>query len=265
MDQLVPVVVMALVQGIAEFLPISSSGHLIVTAALFEQAGRPLPDVFGLTVLLHVGTLLSIVVYYWQRLWRLLGEDRRVIGLVIVGTIPAVIAGLFLKYSLGSQLESPLLVGCMWPLTALWLWWGSKQPAHDTDYAHMSYRQALGIGLVQAVAILPGISRSGSTIVAGLLLGLRRDAAANFSFLLALPVTTGACLLEGRDIWKAGLSGMPVWLLLVGTVVSFGSGLLALDFLLRWLNRGKLYHFALWCLFVGLGTLIWQGFIRTSG
>lgn len=259
MFALLQVLVLAVVQGITEFLPISSDGHLAVVMALFEQMGQPVSeDALGVTILLHAGTLAAIVVFFWKRIWRLLGEDRRVIGLLIVGTLPAVVIGLLAKKFFAEQLGSALLTGPMLILNGLMLWWASRRTPGETDYPAASFRQAALIGLAQATAILPGISRSGTTISTALATGLRRDAAANFSFLLALPAVGGACLLELIDAAQEGGLAIPLGQAAAGVVCSFVVGLLALGWLMNWLQRGKLIYFAWWCLAMGAAVTVWQ-------
>lgn len=256
---LIQVLVLAVVQGITEFLPISSDGHLAVVMALFAQAGHPVSEnALGVTILLHAGTLAAIFVFFWRRIVRLLGEDRRVIGLLILGTLPAVAIGLLAKKFFEKELGSALLTGPMLILNGIMLWWASRRTPGETDYPQAGWRQALAIGLAQATAILPGISRSGTTIATGLATGLRRDAAANFSFLLALPAVGGACLLETIDAIQEGGLAIPASHAAAGVVCSFVVGLLALGWLMNWLQRGKLVYFAWWCLAMGAAVTVWQ-------
>ncbi len=255
---LVVVLLLAVVQGIGEFVPISSSGHLAIGAEIAAESGHGLPDVLGLSIVLHGGTLLSILVYYRQRILRLLGSDRRVLWLVLLATLPAVIVGLPAKKLGGHWLESAQLAAWLLPLNGLMLIWSGTRRSGEVDYTQLRPSQALTIGLAQAVAILPGISRSGSTIVAGLLLGLRRDSAATFSFLLAIPAIGGACVLEVADLVKQGTNGLEPRVMILGAAVSFAVGLISLRWLLEWLNRGRLYQFGLWCIAVGIGVLVWQ-------
>ncbi len=256
------VLVLAVVQGIAEFVPVSSSGHVAILAWFFGEAGHPLPDVLGLNIVLHGGTLVSILIVYWRRIARILARDRRVIGLVVVGTLPAVVVGLGLKKVWEVDLASPLLAASMLPITGVALLSSRRWPVGEIDYPQMNYGQALAIGAVQAVAILPGISRSGATILAGLGLGLRRDAAATFSFLLAVPAIAGACVLELLDLFgEPATKQLPPSTLLLGSVVSLIVGVLALRWLLNWLERGRLYQFGVWCCAFGgavLGYLAWS-------
>lgn len=261
MDSLA-IIVLGFVQGVTEFLPISSDGHLAVTEALLHRAaGVRLPDLLGLNIVLHAGTLLAILVVYGRSLWALFGRDRKVLGLLAVGTLPAVVIGLPLHEWASDWLVNPLLAGCMLPLTGLLLLAPLKFSAGSLRHQEISWRQALWIGACQAVAILPGISRSGCTIVAGLSVGLRREAAATFSFLLAVPAVGGACVLELKDLLLADTT--PAWgLLALGAAVSFVVGLVSLWWLLKWLNQGRLHYFAWWCVPLGLAVAAWQFAVR---
>jgi len=245
--------ILAVVQGIGEFLPISSSGHLVVGQALFAMDDR-----LAVSIVLHLGTLAAILVFYWKRICLLFGRDRRVIGLVIVGSIPAAIAGLILKEYLESLLVDPLTAGLMFPVTGLMLLWAAGRDTGETTCRDLGYGSALLIGVFQAFAILPGVSRSGATIVAGLAMRLRRDEAATFSFLLAIPAIGGAGLLEILELVDTGLASTPVAVLSMGVVVSFVVGLVSLRWLLRWLQQGHLHYFACWVIPLGVVTIAWQ-------
>ena len=254
------VVVLAVVQGVAEFLPISSSGHLVVIAPLLFGRSRA-PDLVDLSIVLHLGTLGSIVVYYWRRIARLVGEDRRTIGLLALGTIPAALAGLTIKQWFEHVLESPLVAGAMFLVTGAALLWSLRQPPGTTEYRDLSWRGALLIGLSQAAAILPGLSRSGATIAAGLGVGLARRSAATFSFLLAIPAIAGAGVLEGLSLLSGDHAvGTPASYLAVGAAISFAVGLASIALLERLLVRGQLRWFAWYCLALGLAVLAWQLF-----
>lgn len=253
---------LAVVQGVTEFLPISSSGHLVIVAALTGVTD----NVVDLNIVLHVGTLLSILVFYWTRVWRLLGEDRRLIGLLIVGTVPVVLLGVPLKKFAPQVLASPLLAGCMLPVTGLLLLWAAgRREAGEREYQDLDLADALWIGCTQALAILPGISRSGTTISAGLLRGLTPASAATFSFLLAIPAIAGAgvweCISLLRDASSASSAdapATPLGLLLFGAAVAFSVGLVSLVWLVRWLERGRLHYFAWWCIPVGIAVILWR-------
>lgn len=252
---LVQIILLAVVQGLTEFLPVSSSGHLIVVNALLPEK---LPDIVGVEIALHLGTLASILVYYWRRVWRLLFEDRRVIGLMIVGTLPAVVVGLPLhKYGM-SLLQCPLLAGLMFPVTAAMLWWSSRRTPGETSYAQLTWQRALLIGAFQAFAILPGISRSGATIAAGLIVGLRRESAAVFAFLLAIPAILGAGVLESRHLLDEDPAGTPFNVMVLGAAVAFVVGLGALALLSRLVQHGRLQYFGYWLVPLGIAVTAWQ-------
>ncbi len=253
------ILLLAVIQGLTEFLPVSSSGHLVVTEALLQAAGRPpLPDNVQVNIVLHMGTLLAILVYYWRKIQALVGEDRRVIGLLIVGTLPAIAVGLPLKFAAPGLLDDPLLAGVMFLATGGLLLWAGRIVPGGLHYRELSYRQVLLIGLFQAVAILPGISRSGSTIAAGLAVGLDRESSATFAFLLAIPAIAGAGVLEGLQLSQQSEAGISPWLLLLGAAISLLVGLAALSWLIAWIRRGKLAWFALWCLPLGIAVILWQ-------
>lgn len=256
------IVFLAIVQGITEFLPVSSSGHLMVLASVFDQFGEQMHDKVTVNVMLHLGTLAAILVFYWRRILALLGKDRRVIGLLVVATIPAAVVGFPLKYYCDDVLENPLLAGFMFLVTGAMLLWAGRCKPGQTDCRDLSYSRALVIGLFQAFALLPGVSRSGSTIVAGLGSGLKRDEAAAFSFLLAIPAIGGAGLLEIKDLFDQPTNATPVLALIVGGLVSLVVGLIALAWLVRWIQKGRLHYFAWWVLALGPAVIAWQLWLR---
>lgn len=253
------ILLLAIVQGIGEFLPISSSGHIVVLASLFEQLGQAFPgEQLTVNIVLHLGTLLAILVVYWRRILGLVTRERRVIGLVVAGTIPAVVAGLWIMRSFGGVLESPMIAGLMFPITGVGLLWTTRARPGEITCSQLSYGQALAIGLAQAFAILPGISRSGATIIAALACGMRRDEAATFSFLLAIPVIAGGGLLHLLDVIEDPPAQFQPGILAIGALVSFSVGFVALLWLIRWLERGHLHRFAWWLLILGPAVILWQ-------
>ena len=253
-----------MVQGLTEFLPVSSSGHLVVANALLEAIGNePTQDLIEVSIALHLGTLLSVLVYYRNEVKRLFGEDLAVLPLLVIGTLPAVVVGLTIKKGLpeateSAVLESVLLAGFMFPVTAALLVFASRRTPGEMTYQQLGWRGALAIGAAQAFAILPGISRSGATIAAGLLGGLDRQSASTFAFLLAIPAILGAGLLEGIEALEAGSTGTPMTTLAVGFVVSFAVGLGALALLIQWVKRGRLAMFAWYLVPLGAAVVAWR-------
>jgi undecaprenyl-diphosphatase len=250
---LLEVVVLAVVQGVSEFLPISSSGHLVIVAEFLGRGAS-----VDLNIVLHAGTLLSILVFFWRRVARLLTEDPRMIWLIAVGTIPAAALGLLIRYRFRGALESPLLTGFMLIVTGLMLLASDRLEGRKGRDSELSVRASFSIGLFQALALLPGISRSGATIFGGMLSGLTQHSAATFSFLLAIPAIAGASVLELRDLLVAGNGSVPNSYLAVGCAVAFAVGLASLAWLFRWIEVGKLHLFAYWCIPLGIAVVVWQ-------
>ncbi|MEK6247959.1 MAG: undecaprenyl-diphosphate phosphatase [Planctomycetales bacterium] len=255
----VEVVILGIIQGITEFLPISSSGHLIVAQKLFETFNKiDRPNILEINILLHAGTLVVVLIYYRLQIVKLFTSDRRAFRLLLVGSIPAALAGPPVMFFAEKILTSPMITGCMFLVTGLLLIWSARGPAGDVDYVDMKYFDALLIGIFQLAAVLPGLSRCGSTIAAGLLVGLRREAAATFSFLLAIPVIGGVTLIQILKLLKNGPSGISVSLLGLGAAVAFVVGLFALWMMVKIVERGRLAWFALWLLPAGIGVIVWQ-------
>lgn len=250
----VQIFILSIVQGIAEFLPVSSSGHLNV----FQDLIGEMPETAELNIVLHFGTLLAILAFYWKRILALLSSDRRIIPLLVVGTIPAAVIGIYLKKFHEPLLASPLVSGWMFPITGLMLLLLHRTREGDREYEKIDYGSVILIGFAQAFALLPGISRSGSTIVAGSLLGLKRQSAATFSFLLAIPAILGATLLEVKDIVEAGGTETAIPLLVAGAAVAFAVGLMSLNFLVKWLEAGRLHLFAWYLIPLGIIVVLWK-------
>ena len=258
---MIDVLILAVVQGIAEFLPISSSGHLVLLGSILRQLDdasmlAQQADSPTLEIILHGGTLGSIILIYWRKILQLVTRDRRVIGLLVVGTVPAGLVGVTIKIGFESILKSVPLAATMLLVTAGMLFLLGRLPKREVQYRHLGWPGALLIGCFQAFAILPGISRSGSTILGGRLLGLRPEDSVTFSFLLAIPALLGATVLELKDVVGDHLSGQssgfPIAWLLLGAIVSFVFGVLALRWLIRWSRLDRLHWFAWWCLPAGL-------------
>ncbi len=255
-------ILLGLVQGLTEFLPVSSDGHL---AVIGHVAGVHTPGVF-VEVALHVATLGSILVVYGRRFWQLVvgvlrrqPDALRYAGLLIIGMIPAGLVGIFLQHLIERAFQSLWAAGVGFLVTAACLW--STRHRGPEGASQPSPRGALIIGLAQAFAPLPGVSRSATTISSGLWVGLGAVPAADFSFLMAIPLIAGAGLVEARHA-SADIAQVGAVPLLVGCIVAFLSGVFAIRFLVAMLRRGRFYLFAPYCLAIGLFTLayaLWHG------
>jgi len=262
--QLWQTLILAVVQGIAEFLPISSSGHLVIFGDLLDQAFGTVSSSTAkmqINVALHVGTLFSIVVVYWRELLSILPQPKLLVA-VILGTIPAGVIGVTFHDFFEAAFSTPLIAGLCLYVTAAFLLLGQRLELNLIDLENIPAKHAVAIGFFQAVAILPGVSRSGSTIAGGLMTGLTRQAAATFSFLMAVPVIGGAALLEGRKLFSGHEAGYSPSVLAFGAFVAFVVGVFSLRLLIRILSQRKLHWFAYYCLLVATGTTVWQLWLR---
>ena len=239
-----------LIQGLTEFLPVSSSGHLVLIPALLGKEG---PDL-ATNAMLHLGTLAAVLVYYRSDIAEMAKFDRparRTITLIVIGTVPAAILGLMFKDKVEEFISNPRAVAAMLIVTGIILLSTRLLRLGDRTMSSIKPLDSLLIGLAQASALIPGISRSGMTISAGLTRGLTRVEAARFAFLLGIPVIAGAGLLGLIEVVSSG-DGVPatVWL---GVVVAGLSGYAAISFLLRVLSKVGLAPFGVYC--VAFGTL----------
>jgi undecaprenyl-diphosphatase len=249
----IQVIVLAIVQGITEFLPISSSGHLILVPRFFDWPDQGL----AFDAAIHIGTLAAIVLYFRVQLmhmasaWlrsltrRELTADARLGWAVLWGTIPVGLAGLAFSDYIETHFRSPMLVASTLALFGIVLWLADKLGRRVRDEYTVNWRDVLLIGIAQALALVPGTSRSGITMTAGLSLGLTRAAAARFSFLLAVPGTAAAAMLE---CWKMYRAAAPVdWdSVFLGIVVAAISGFLCIHFLLQFIQRIGMLPFTLY-------------------
>jgi undecaprenyl-diphosphatase len=263
--------VLGIVQGFTEFLPISSSAHLVLVPFAL---GWPTPGL-PFDVAVHIGTGLAVVFYFWRELFGLVtGTLRTVAGraddqdrararltmLLAVGSVPAAIAGMFLQGFVEGLTDRPQIVAAFLLVTAAILLLGEevyrrREALETRDMTQVGVFDAVLVGVWQAVAILPGISRSGSTISGGILRGLSRDAAARFSFLLGLPAIVGAAIIELPD-----LTGVDPATVVAATAVSAATGFAAISFLLRYLRTRTMRPFAAYCVLASVVALaLWFG------
>ncbi len=259
-------ILLGIIQGLTEFLPISSSGHLVIVQALMPNFTPP-GVLFDLW--LHLGTLVAVIIYFRQDIKDILQslypvhnadpssrkDRRKLAGLIIAGSLPTALIGFGFKSRLEALFELAWLAAIMLLVTGLLLWLADKITDTRRNLTQMGTLDAIIIGTVQGIAIIPGISRSGSTIAAGIYRKLDRELAARYSFLLSIPAIMGASLLEAKGLGKLWES-LDVLTLASGFLCAFFSGYLAIGLLMKLVVRQKLSFFAYYCWAAGLGSLI---------
>ena len=259
-------IILGIVQGLTEFLPVSSSGHLIIGKELLGVEVKPDAET-TFEVLVHCATVMSTIVVFRNEIWKLIcgllkfqmNNETQYILKICVSMIPVFVVGLFFKKQVNDLFgEGVVLVGCMLLVTAtlLSLTYFVKFGQRKTD---ISYLNAFIIGVSQAIAVIPGISRSGATISTGLLLGNKKEDVARFSFLMVLIPILGITFLDvlGGD-FSPQKSGIPMSAMIAGFMAAFVSGALACKAMIAIVKRSKLIYFAAYCVLVSLATLIWQ-------
>lgn len=257
--------ILGMIQGLTEYLPVSSSGHLAIGSALFGIQGE---DNLTFSIVVHVATVLSTLVILWKEVdWIFRGlfkfqmndETKYVIN-IIISMIPIGIVGLFFKDEVEEIFGSGLfIVGLMLLVTATLL--AFSYYAKPRTKEHISKKDAFIIGLAQACAVLPGLSRSGSTIATGLLLGDKKEKLAQFSFLMVIPPILGEALLDGLKIVKGAAEAnadVSLVALIVGFLSAFVFGCIACKWMIDIVKKGKLIYFAVYCAFVGIATLLFS-------
>ena len=263
--------VLGLVQGATELLPISSSGHLILVPWLFDWDYLQANDDFNQTfdVSLHLGTLVAVGAYFWRDLEALLAAwvgsirrrsisstDERVAWVVVAATIPAGLIGFALEDVIAEKLGEPWQIALLLGTFGLLLGWADRRTATRT-IGDLTLRQGVAVGLAQSLSLVPGVSRSGITITVGRMLGLDRDSAARFSFLLLVPITLAAVVFKGlTDVLLADLPSGMVGPFVVGSLASLGSGLLAIMFLLDYVRRHSYDVFVVYRVLIAIAILL---------
>ena len=256
MLELIQAILLGVVQGLTEFLPVSSSGHLLLGQFFFGLN----QDRFGLSfdVAMHMGTLLAVVSYFWRDLIRMAraffrsfyyrdlenDPDQRLAYLVIASTVPAAVIGSLFEEFFEETVRSPWVVVVNFIVVGVLFIVGETVGTRTRRASKLGFGEAVGIGLAQATALVPGVSRSGATITLGLFLGLRREEAAKFSFLMSVPIIAGAGSLKLVEVISAGMDGRQVLLFVVGFVASAGVGYVTIRFLLNYLTEHSLRAFA---------------------
>ena len=243
-------IILGILQGLTEFLPVSSSGHLVIAEALLHVKE---PGV-SFEVLAHVGTLLSVLVYFRVRIWHLIQSlytpsmqtERKIILFLIIGTIPAGLVGVLLKDFFENAFSDPITTSAMLLVTGAILLVTRFVKKGEKP---LNLWTSIIMGIGQACAIMPGISRSGSTIAVGMIAGVKPSEAAEFSFLLAIPAIGGATVLSFRDLMAADNTHMTHYL--VGALFAFVTGLVAVYGVLATIRKGKFDYFAYYCFAAG--------------
>lgn len=260
-------ILLAVVQGMTEFLPVSSSGHLVLVQNWLGQVND---SQLLFDVMLHFATLTAIVVFFWQDLLALAqglfgratrtpsifaGAERRAIGYLALASVPTAALGLGIE-SIGIDVFGrPDVVGVMMVVTGLVLWWGRAGRASRTIH-DMTPLDALAVGLIQGLAVLPGISRSGSTIAGALLLGLDRELAVRFSLLMSIPAIVGATVLEMSKAF--GQVELAIGACLVGMIVASLVGYASISLILRLVRQDQFYMFAYYLWPLGIAAILWS-------
>ncbi|MBQ1228877.1 MAG: undecaprenyl-diphosphate phosphatase [Firmicutes bacterium] len=268
-------VILGLVQGLAEFLPISSSGHL---ALLQQWFGIEEDKVLLFAVLLHVGTLISVFIVYWKDIWELIVElcltikdictgkglrlDERPVRklgvMIIVATIPTGLIGILFNDFFDSLYTSVLPIGIGLIITGLLLTLAERMGTSKRGIKQMNYRNAVFIGIVQGIAICPGISRSGSTLFGSLVCNLNREFAVKYVFLISIPSILGSAVLEAPAALEAGLDMTLLGPVIVGMIVAAVSGLVAIKTMIKVVSNKKLNYFSYYVWLLGAAVIIYS-------
>lgn len=272
------VIVLGIVQGLTEFLPVSSQAHLALVPWLFGWKDQGL----SFDIALHVGTLAAVIVYFFRDWVQVLAQgfglnagtdpdlrrNRNLLWLMVLGTIPAGVIGILVKEQSETVWRyNQYLIGTMFIGIGLVMWWAEKRSLRTRDLGHVNITDAMAIGTAQALALVPGVSRSGITITAGLFRNLDRAAAARFSFLLSTPTIAGAAAKDFYDLLKHE-GGIPADLrtsLAVGILVSGITGALTIQFFLKFLRHSSLNVFVAYRVVFGIIVIALAAFFRYSG
>ncbi len=275
---LLEAIILGLVQGLAEFLPISSSGHLTLLQHFFGIEGE---SVLVFAVLLHLGTLISVFIVYWKDIVELFielcfviadiftgrglgtkkNETRRLGYMIIVATIPTAIIGLVFNDLFVSFYSSLLAVGIGLLFTGTILWISERLNSSRAGIREMRFSSAILVGICQGIAITPGVSRSGSTLFGGLISGLNRELAVKFAFLISIPSILGSVILEAPAAFEQGMSMSLLVPVLAGVVVAAASGLVAIKTMISFVSKQKLCYFSYYTWVLGIAVIIYSIFI----
>ncbi len=256
--EIIKIVILGLVQGLTEFLPISSSGHLVILQKLFAINENQLL----ISVLLHFGTLIPVLIVFRKDIIDILSfkkNKRHFIFLIIVASIPTAIMGIFFEDFFEKLFSSTISAAFMLIVTGFILLLGDRLANYDNTLSNFKWLNAILVGLAQGFAIIPGISRSGSTITASLIQGLEKEDAARFSFILSIPVIGGAGLLKITDAVSVGVNNFNLTAMILGILSAIISGYIAIRYFIYILKKQKLIYFSYYCWILGTIILIYEG------
>lgn len=272
-------ILLGLIQGLTEFLPVSSSGHLALLQHFF---GVKADEVLLFTVMLHVGTLVSVFIMYHKDIWELIKElgltikdlctgkglrlaerpVRKLGVMMIVATIPTAVIGFAFNDFFESLYSRILFIGIGFLITGTEMYIAEKIGSNNRDIDQMTFGNAILVGVMQGIAIYPGISRSGSTLVGGLAGGLKREFAIRFAFLISIPSILGSALLEGKDALEAGIDTSVLGPIAVGMVIAAVSGVLAIKAMIKVVSDKKLKYFSYYVWALGAAVLIYSFVVK---
>ncbi len=271
-------IILGFVQGLTEFLPVSSSGHLALLQHFFGIEGE---NVLAFAVLLHVGTLVSVFIVYWNDIYHLfielglvikdvftgkglrmnLNPTRKLGIMIIVATIPTAIIGLIFKDLFAAMYLSLLAIGIGLLVTGTILWLSERLVKGTKQVGEMRFIHAVIIGICQSIAISPGVSRSGSTLVGGLFSGLDRNFAVKFAFLISIPSILGSVIIEAPDAFRGGFALELVFPIVLGVVIAAVSGFFAIKTMIKVVSNRKLYYFSFYTWALGSIVIIYTIFM----
>jgi len=245
-------ILLGIIQGLTEFLPVSSSGHLVLIQSLLKGFKQP-----GLLfdVSLHVGTIIAVVIYFRKRIIEIF-KNLKLLGLVLAATAVTGVIGVAFKDTFENMFSDVRLVGAAFVVTGIILLFAERVKEGNKTEKEMSWPNALFIGFIQGIAIIPGISRSGSTIAGGLFAKLDRKFATEFSFLLSIPAVLGAAILESRHLTKSDMAGVDPLVYLSGIFAAAIAGFFCIKLLVDLIQRKKLYYFSIYLFIIGTAVLM---------
>ncbi len=247
-------ILLGAIQGLTEFLPISSTGHLIIFEKLFSISQQDFGLAFDAS--LHLGTLFAVLLFFWKNYLEVFKVRNGLLTRLVVGTIPAAVVGFFLEDLLDTAFRQIWIVAVSFILFSVVLYLAEKYGKKHASYEKISVLNSLTIGIFQAFALIPGISRSGSTISAGLILGLKRDEAAKFAFILSGPIIAGAGTKKFLEALLGGINASDFNFFIVGMASSAVFGFLTIKYFLKYLSTKSLYPFIIYRIAVGVILLL---------